>query len=273
VMSLTVVPLLLVGAGALTHFDAANLKPFAPNGWGTLGAGAALVVWAYSGVESATVPAEEVVDGGRTVQRGTMIGYAIATVIFLLLATAVTGALPNAEIANSTRPIALAAERTIGSWAGVMVGLVAIVSSLGTLNGWILMAGRIPLSAAADGLFFPALARIHPRYGTPHIGLIVASAIASVMLGLYFLKTLLEVFNFIVLLAVLTTLVPHLYAAAAEWSMGRRRGLSAVVPPIAFAFVLYVMYGTGADVVRWGVMVLLAGLPVYVVVRRMAVTR
>jgi basic amino acid/polyamine antiporter, APA family len=273
VMSLTVVPLLLVGAGALTHFDAANLKPFAPNGWGTLGAGAALVVWAYSGVESATVPAEEVVDGGRTVQRGTMIGYAIATVIFLLLATAVTGALPNAEIANSTRPIALAAERTIGSWAGVMVGLVAIVSSLGTLNGWILMAGRIPLSAAADGLFFPALARIHPRYGTPHIGLIVASAIASVMLGLYFLKSLLEVFNFIVLLAVLTTLVPHLYAAAAEWSMGRRRGLSAVVPPIAFAFVLYVMYGTGADVVRWGVMVLLAGLPVYVVVRRMAVTR
>ncbi|MCU0648638.1 MAG: amino acid permease [Gemmatimonadaceae bacterium] len=268
VMALTVVPLLLVGIAALFSVEPANFRPFAPNGWGTLGAGAALVVWAYSGVESATVPAEEVIDGGRTVQRGTMIGYAIATVIFFVLAVAVTGALPNAEIAASTRPIALAAERTVGAWAGVVVGIAAIVSSTGTLNGWILMAGRIPLSAAADGLFFPALARIHPRYGTPWVGLLVATAIASVLLGLYFLKSLLEVFNFIVLLAVLTTLVPHLYAAAAEWAIARREGRrTPLAAPLAFVFVLYVMYGTGADVVRWGLMAVLAGLPVYVMLR------
>jgi basic amino acid/polyamine antiporter, APA family len=269
VMAMTVVPLLVVGAGALTHFDATNFEPFAPKGWGTLGAGAALVVWAYSGVESATVPAEEVINGGRTVQRGTMIGYALATVIFLVLASAVTGALPNAEIATSTRPIALAAERTVGTWAGVIVGIVAIVSSLGTLNGWILMAGRIPLSAAADGLFFPALAKIHSRYGTPHVGLIVAAAIASVMLGLYFVQSLLQVFNFIVLLAVWTTLVPHLYAAAAEWAIARREGRRRPwAAPVAFVFILFVMYGTGADVVRWGVTAVLAGLPVYVLLRR-----
>lgn len=273
VMVLTVIPLLLVGLGALTHFTPAHFTPFAPHGWGTLGAGAALVVWAYSGVESATVPAEEVIDGGATIARGTLIGYAIATVIFLVLAVAVTGALPNGEIAASTRPIALAAERTLGPWAGVLVGIVAIVSSTGTLNGWILMAGRIPLSAAADGLFFPALARIHPRYGTPHIGLLVATAIASVLLGLYFVRSLLEVFNFIVLLAVLTTLVPHCYAAAAEWALGARRGHRALVPPLAFAFVLFVMYGTGAEVVRWGVLALLAGLPVYVLLRRAAAAR
>jgi APA family basic amino acid/polyamine antiporter len=268
VMALTVVPLLVVGVGAVLHFDAANLHPFAPKGWGSLGAGAALVVWAYSGVESATVPAEEVVGGGQTVRRGTMIGYAVATVIFLLLAVAVAGVLPNQDVAASTRPIALAAERTMGPWAGLIVGIVALVSSTGTLNGWILMAGRIPFSAAADGLFFPALAKIHPRYGTPYLGLIVASAIASVLLGLYFVRSLLEVFNFIVLLAVLTTLLPHLYAAAAEWSLGRARGLRAMVAPLAFAFVLSVMFGTGAEVVRWGVIAILAGVPVYVLLRR-----
>src|SRR5690606_30978450 len=83
VLFLSAVPLLLVSLALLAHFDPANLVPFAPYGTGALAVGAALVVWAYSGVESATVPAEEVRSPERTIARGTMIGYAAATLLFL----------------------------------------------------------------------------------------------------------------------------------------------------------------------------------------------
>ncbi|HEU4452960.1 MAG TPA: amino acid permease [Longimicrobium sp.] len=273
VMFTSAVPMLAIALAMLPSVRAENFRPFAPQGWGALAVGAALVVWAYSGVESATVPAEEVQGPERTIRRGTLIGYALATVIFLTAAVAVTGAIPNAELAVSARPVALAAERTLGAWAGVLIGFAAIAAGIGTLNGWILMAGRIPLTAARDGLFFRSLGRVHPRFGTPHVGLIVGTAIASTMLLLYFQKTLLGVFNFIVLLAVLTTLIPHLYAAAAELMLARRdparytakeRRRAHLVAPIAFVFVMYTIYGVGPQVALWGLLVLLAGTPLYI---------
>ena len=273
VMVTTVIPLLALSALTFRVFDASNLTPFAPHGWGTLAAGAALVVWGYSGVESATVPAEEVGDAERTIGRATMIGYCLATLVFLLTATAVAGALPNEVVASSARPIALAAERALGPWAGTVIGIAAIVAGLGTLNGWILMAGRIPVAAAQDGLFFDRLARLHPRFGTPHVALVVGTAIASAMLLLFFNRSLLGVFNFIVLLAVLTTLLPHLYAAGAELMLARRfparytaaeRRRAHVVAPVAFVFVLYTIYGVGPEVAMWGFLVVLAGTPLYI---------
>jgi APA family basic amino acid/polyamine antiporter len=273
VMCACALPMLFVSLAMLPHARAAHFTPFAPHGWGALAAGAALVVWAYSGVESATVPAEEVQQPGRTIRRGTLVGYALATAIFLVAAVAVTGALPAAEIAASPRPIALAASRTLGPAAGTFIGAAAIAAGIGTLNGWILMAGRIPLTAARDGIFFRAMGRVHPRFGTPHVALVVGTAVASTILGLYFFKSLLGVFNFIVLLSVLLTLVPHLYAAAAELMLSRRdparytaadRRRARWIAPVAFAFLLYTVYGVGADVVLWGFLALLAGIPLYI---------
>ena len=276
VMIVTITPLLLIAAMSLRAFDPANLVPFAPNGFGSIAVGAALVVWAYSGVESATVPAEEMRDPGRTIRRGTMLGYAIATVVFLLTAVTVAGVLPNDVVASSPRPIALAAEHAIGPWAGTVIGLAAIVAGLGTLNGWILMAGRIPVSAAQDGLFFPAFGTIHPRFGTPHRALIAGTAVASAMLLLIFDRSLLGVFQFIVLLAVLTTLLPHLYSAAASLMLVRRdpalytpaaRRRAHIAAPLAFAFVMYTIYGVGATVALWGFLTILAGIPLYIWLR------
>jgi APA family basic amino acid/polyamine antiporter len=273
VMLTTVVPLLAIATATLAAFDPANLTPFAPHGVGAIAAGAALVVWAYSGVESATVPAEEVQHPERTISRGTMLGYGVATLAFLLTAIAVAGALPNDVIASSPRPIALAAEHAVGPWAGAVIGVAAIVAGLGTLNGWILMAGRVPVSAARDGLFFRPFAAIHPRFGTPHRSLIIGTAIGSATLLLMFDRSLLQVFQFLVLLAVLTTLLPHLYATAAELMLARRdpgrytpaeRRRAHIVAPIAFVFVLYTIYGCGGEVVLWGLLAVLAGMPVYV---------
>lgn len=274
IMFLNVVPLAVVSLVALAYFDPANLTPFAPRGAGfpTLAAGAALVVWGYAGVESATVPAEEVRAPERTIRVGTMLGYAVGTTVFLLTALAMAGALPNDVVASSARPVALVAERALGSWAGTAIGATAIIAGLGTLNGWVLMSGRIPVSAARDGIFFERLARIHPRFGTPHVALMAGTLVGSLTMLLYFSRSLLGVFNFVVLLAVLTTLLPHLYSAGAELLLARRERAADPArsrraqwtAAIAFAFVLFAIYGAGAEVVMWGVLVVLAGIPLYV---------
>ncbi len=276
-MVITVVPLLLGSLVALPQVSMANLTPFAPHGWGALAPACALVVWAYSGVESATVPADEVQDGGSTVGRGTMIGYWVATVVFLLTALMVIGTVPTAELALSPRPIALAMERTVGTWAAVAVGIAALGSNLATLNGWVLMAGRIPVTAAQDGLFFPPLGRLHPRFATPHVAMIVGTMIPSALLLLYFSQSLLSVFKFVALLAILTTLLPHLYACAAELLLARRhperydpRSLTRVTieASIGFLFVLWTMYGVGPESAMWGFLAIVAGTPLYVWLQR-----
>jgi APA family basic amino acid/polyamine antiporter len=235
------------------------------------------VVWAYSGVESATVPADEVQDGGATVGRGTMLGYWLATAVFLLTALMVIGTVPTSALATSPRPIALAMERTVGPWAAVVIGVAALGSNIATLNGWVLMAGRIPVTAAQDGLFFSPLGRLHPRFATPHVAMIVGTMIPSVLLLLYFSQSLLSVFRFVALLAILTTLLPHLYACAAELLLARRHPEhydTASLPRVTveaslgFLFVLWTMYGVGPDSAMWGLLAIMAGTPLYVWLRR-----
>jgi basic amino acid/polyamine antiporter, APA family len=271
-MVLHLVPLVAVCVVALFFFDATNLHPFAPHGYGSVAAGVALVVWAYSGVESATVPAEEVAAAGPTIRRATMVGYALATAVFVLIAFAVSGGLSTIDAGGTPRPLALLAGRTVGPWAAVVLSAGAAVAGIGTLNGWILMAGRIPVAAAEDQLCFPELARIHPTFRTPHVSLIAGTVVTSVTLSLYFSKSLLGVFDFVVLLSVLTTLLPHLVVAAAELRLARRepdlyteadRRRAHVAAPIAFAFLLYAVYGVGARVTVLGFALVLAGLPLY----------
>jgi APA family basic amino acid/polyamine antiporter len=275
IILINIVPLVLLSL-ALFKFNPANFHPFTPKGtWTPVAAGSALMVWAYAGIESATVPAEEVQAPQRTIRLGTLLGYGLATLIFLLSAIAVIGALPNDVIASSPRPLELAVRQTLGAWPAIAVSMAAVGASIGVLNGWILMAGRIPFSAAQDGLFFSAFARIHPRFGTPHVALIVGCVISSIMLTLYFLpgSTLLSVFNFTVLLANLGTLFPYLYNSAAALMLARRdrerftareQSRTSLLALACFAFLLWTTWGVGAQIVFWGFLVLLLGTPLYI---------
>jgi APA family basic amino acid/polyamine antiporter len=275
-VALNIVPLVVVCALSLSAFDAKNLVPFAPHGVSSIAAGAALVVWAYSGVESATVPAEEVKSPERTIGRATIAGYVLGTVVFMLIAVAVTGGLSRAEAAASPRPIALLAAHTLGPGAALAMSLAAVVAGTGTLNGWVLMTGRIPLAAAEDGLFFPALARLHPRFVTPHVALVAGAAATSAMLLLYFRQALLGVFEIVALVAIFASLIPHVFTAAAYIVLARRdrarfsarEGRRAlVVGPAALVFLVYAAYGVGARALLLAVPLALAGVPLYFLFR------
>jgi APA family basic amino acid/polyamine antiporter len=273
ILLFSIVPLTVLGI-VLFHFDPANLHPFAPKGIGALATGSALLVWAFSGIESATVPAEEVDQPGKMIRLGTMLGFGLATLVFFVFALAVTGALPNDVVASSAHPLELAAQQVLGPRAAFWVSVGAVFACLGVLNGWTLMVGRIPFSAAEDGIFFRAFGKLHPRFGTPHVALITGTMIAALLIPLYFVKgTLLDVFTLLILLANLGALFPYLYNSAAALMLARRPGgdwsaamrlRTQAIALVCFIFLLWATYGVGQEVIFYGFIVMMAGVPLYI---------
>ncbi|MCG8347623.1 MAG: amino acid permease [Chloroflexales bacterium] len=110
------VPLVLIGIVGLFFFKSENFTPLAPYGIGSgINAGAALTLWAFIGLESATIPAEEVVDAERTIPRATIIGVLVTTLVYMLTTVAIMGIIPTAQLAQSANPFADAAAIIFGS--------------------------------------------------------------------------------------------------------------------------------------------------------------
>jgi APA family basic amino acid/polyamine antiporter len=250
--------------------DVSNFQPFNASGqspFAAVTATVSLTVWAFLGLESGTTPAEHVHEPEKTIPRATIIGTLGTAVIYILGTVAVMGTIAPADLAGSNAPYAEAARVMWGSWAGYAVGAGAVVSCFGALNGWLLLQGQIPLAAARDGLFPKVFGRIS-KYDTPAHGLVFSSVLASVLLMMNYSKSLIEQFTFIILLATLNTLVPYLFCSLAELMLRRKLSYASVVSLLAFAFSLWAIAGAGQEIVYWGFLLLMLGVPVYVWIHR-----
>lgn len=272
---LKVAPLLLVGTIGLLYLDGANFRPFNPTGGSAItavGATAALTLWAFLGFESATVPAEEVRDPRRTIPFATVLGTVVSALIYIASTVAVMGILAPARLSVSNAPFADAAAAVWGDWTAALVAGGAVVSCFGALNGWILLQGRVPFAAARDGVFPGLFARLSRR-GTPAIGLVISSALVTLLMAMNYTAALVEQFTFIILLATLTALLPYALSAMAELMLlvherdrfrGERVAVSSGIAVLAFLFSLWAIAGAGRDVVYWGFLLLMSGVPIYV---------
>jgi APA family basic amino acid/polyamine antiporter len=262
------VPLLLFACIAVWFVDAGRFVPFNPSGESmpsAINATVALALWALCGVEVATVPAGAIEQPERTIPRATLLGTLLAGVVTVLAVTAVMGIMPASALENSSAPMADAARALWGPWAGDGIALVAAISCLGALNGWVLLSAQIPFAAARDGLMpkrFSAL----DKGGTPAFGLIVSGVLASLLIAANFSRSLVQLFTFSILLSTAAILLPYLVDSAAWVLRGGRKGR--LVALFAFAYSLYALVGTGAESLLWGAVLLLAGLPVYFWMRR-----
>jgi APA family basic amino acid/polyamine antiporter len=275
---LKLLPLLLIATAGLVYVDASNFVPFNATGQGNFAAitsTVALTLWAFLGLESGTTPAEHVHDPERTIPRATLLGTALAASVYILGTIAVMGVIPSAELAKSNAPFADAAVRMWGSWAGTFVALGAVVSCFGALNGWLLLQGQIPLAAARDGLFPSFFGKVS-KFNTPANALVFSSVLGSILLMMNYNKSLVQQFTFIILLATLNTLVPYTFCSMAEIMIffreperfsGKRLGGAVALSILAFAYSLWAIAGAGQEIVYWGFLFLMAGVPVYVWIR------
>lgn len=270
-------PLLLVGVGGLFFFQP-SVFTLPPAGdvstAGQIIATMTLTLWAFLGLETATIPADSVKDPARTIPRATVVGTIAAAIIYIVATVGVMSLVPGDALAASTAPFADGAGVLFGTGAAQLVAFGAAISCFGALNGWTLVTGQLPMAAAADGLFPPVFARMSRR-GTPAASMLIAGVLASALVAMNYSRGLVDLFTFIILLSTLSTLVPYVFCSLAVWLMPGRPRLAtgaAVVSALAFVYSMFAIYGSGADTVFYGFLLILAGLPVYVWQRRRLAT-
>ncbi|MCI0587295.1 MAG: amino acid permease [Planctomycetes bacterium] len=150
-------------AGASSKWDS-----FAPNGFRGILSGASIIFFAYIGFDAVSTAAEETRAPQRNMPIGILGSLAACTVIYIVVAVALTGILPWRE-AGVADPLAHALERKGFTWASAVVAFGAVVATTAVLLVFQLGQPRIFLSMARDGLLPAAFSRIHPRYRTPHL--------------------------------------------------------------------------------------------------------
>ena len=269
---LKVLPLAVVGIGGVWFFaPSAFAMPQVDTPVATqLVSVTTLTLWAFLGLECATVPAGAVQEPERTIPRATVVGTLLAAMVYVLSTVGVMSLVPPDVLASSTAPFADGARVLLGEMGGRLVALGAVVSCFGALNGWVLIAGQLPMAVASDGLFPRVFGEVSPR-GTPVRGMVVAGVIASVIVAMNYSRGLVDLFTFIILLSTLSTLVPYVFCSLAGWLMPGQpvpTGWTAGVSVFAFVYAMFAIYGAGAETVLYGFLFLLAGLPVYLWVRR-----
>jgi basic amino acid/polyamine antiporter, APA family len=272
---LKVLPLLVMATIGLAFINVDHFTPFNQSGgspFAAVTAVAALTLWAFLGLESATIPAEDVQNPERNIPRATIWGTVATAGIYILSTIAVLGIIPAATLATSTAPFADAAEVAFGAWAGNLVAFGAVASTFGALNGWILIQGQIPMAAARDRLFPAAFGRLS-RNGTPVFGLVISSVLVTILMASNYTRGLVDLFTYMLLLATLTTLIPYAYSAMAQLMLfvkdrerfsGRKLVVDSVIASLAFAYSVWAIFGAGQEVAFYGLLLLLAGIPVYV---------
>ena len=132
-----------------------------------------MLIFAFVGVEIALVPSGEVRDPARTVPRALFSALAITTTLYLLIQTVAQGLLGPSMATYATAPLAEAAARVLGQGGRLLVLLGAIVSMFGYVSGDMLGSPRALFAFGRDGVLPAALARVHPRFHTPYVAIVV----------------------------------------------------------------------------------------------------
>jgi APA family basic amino acid/polyamine antiporter len=134
-----------------------------------------LLVYAFTGFEMAAIPAGEVRDPRRHLPRALLIAIGVVAFIYILVQIVSVGTLP--ELAQSTKPLADAGTRFMGTVGGSIISAGAIISIVGNLNILILSGSRIPFAIAEQRQLPSFLMAVHRRFATPYVAIVITSAV------------------------------------------------------------------------------------------------
>ncbi|KAF0811484.1 Arginine/agmatine antiporter [Andreprevotia sp. IGB-42] len=237
-------------------------------GFDAVGATLNYTLWAFIGVESASVSAGVVRDPARNVPIATVGGVLLAAVCYVLSSTVIMGMIPNKELIASSAPFADAARLALGNTAANIVALCAAIGCLGSLAGWTLLVGQTAKAAADDGLFGNVFARVNSK-GVPSAGLAIVAAIMSVQVLATMSPTASEQFGKIASIAVIMTLLPYIYSAIAIKVLGYKKmsdgqfTFYTFVGIIAAVYSLWAMVGSDGEQTRWSLIFVVSTIIFY----------
>ena len=275
---LKVIPLLLVAIFGifLIHID--NFRPFNSSNlsaFEAISTTATLTLWAFIGMESATIPAKNIKNPDKTIPKATMIGTLVVTVIYIFSTMTVMGMIPADSLKVSSAPFADAASLIWGGKARYIIAAGATISTFGALNGFILMTGQIPYAVAQDNLF-PKIFGKPGKKGTPIYSLLISGILVSVLMTMNFTKSMVESFHFIILLATVTILIPYLFSSISYLvlALGKHKTQmntsykKIAVAILAASYSFWAILGSGFKTILLGSIIVIVGVVIYFIVKR-----
>ncbi|MEY4958475.1 MAG: hypothetical protein RL409_2732 [Gemmatimonadota bacterium] len=184
VVALTVLkllPLLLLLVVGIPHIAWSLVIPSSMPSASTLGRGVLLLMFAFIGGESSLSASGELRNPSRTVPLGLLMGVATVISIYFGLQLVAEGVLGADLPAQTTAPLAAVAEQLMGPWGrSLLLGAVTL-SIFALVNGDLLVSPRCLYAAAKDGLLPAPLAKVHPRFQTPYVAILVFATIACAL--------------------------------------------------------------------------------------------
>lgn len=264
-----IIPIIALGFIGIFFVKYANFTPLnltTGSDWSAITATTTLCFFAFLGMESATIPGNKVRDAKRNISRATIYGTLLTAIIYILGSAAVMGILSAEVLSVSVAPFADAAEEIWGDTGKYLVAIGAIISTMGALNGWLLIQGQIPMAAAKDQLF-PKIFKKENKNGAPAIGIILSSLLVSGLMMINYSESLVSAFSFMMTLSTLSVVLPYIFSAASLvifLKSKKNNALNILFAFLAFLFSIWIIIGCGQTVVFYGFILLLLGIPFYV---------
>tara|TARA_B100001121_G_scaffold84734_1_gene74950 strand:- start:1087 stop:2391 length:1305 start_codon:yes stop_codon:yes gene_type:complete len=271
---LKIIPLLLAVIISFFVFDINNFFPINISQETNIEAitvTTALTFFAFLGIESATIPTDKIKNPKETVPKATIIGTVLTIFIYISSSIAIFGILTPNEISMSNAPFADAIGIILGDYGRNIIAIFAIISALGSLNGWTLLQIEIPKNLARKKLFSKLFMELNSR-GVPQKGLIISTILVSLLIGINYSKSLSNIFTYLILTSTFCTLVLYFFISLSEilisfYSNEKDKSVyinSLITGVPAFLFCIWMVVGVGIESIISGTLLLSLSLPIYI---------
>ena len=263
-------PLIAVMALVLFRFGTGeHLEPLepAPVAIGAVTSAAALILFSLIGFEAAVMTANVTRDSTITVPRATIFGAGFTAAIYLLATVATLLLLPSAVAAKSGAPFADAITPLLGATAGILVALIAAVSAFGTANALLLVASETARTMGEAG-DLPRIFAKSNKVGAPVGSVLICASAAALLVLASSSENFVQVYVFITLVSTVLALVLYIVCAASALKLGAG-GKWTIIVVIGVPYSIAMFAGSGLEVLLWGAVLALAGLPLRALSRRL----
>ena len=262
---LKIIPLIVIIGLGIIYGDIDNFPAFNPQGLPVteaLASTALLTMWAFIGIEAAVIATDDVENPKKTIPIAVVSAAVTVSCLYVGASIAIMFLVPSDVLALSESPFVDAASH-MGTGGALLIGIGALISTAGALNGNIFVMGQMAMAVAADGLA-PAVIAKKNRGGAPAGVLIVSSVFSTALLVLNFTEGLVGAFSFLISMSTLSILAPYGLSAVAEF---KRSWLSAKgwagVALLSVIYTLIAAAGSGWHVFFLGLGLFLLGIPLY----------
>ena len=264
---LKMLPLILLMVVGLGFFifnpavPASNYTPLAPLGFGGFGTAVVLIFWAFAGFELGTLPAAEVKNPRKTIPKAIITGMAIVTLFYLATNFVVYGTVSWSSLAATSTPLILSSTVLMGVAGAIIISIGALISVSGSDEAGVLGTARLSYAMSIDGLFPKIFSKVHRKYGTPYMALLIQGAIGFILSIYSGIAGLISFSVFNMCFAFLLTCISLIILKSGK--VKKLHGQN-IVPWLGIAICFYMLYSTTIFDKTVGTLLILAGIPIFI---------